>query len=299
MFLAIPSYADYVIRPLKVDGGWLSDAVVNSDVYLSFNLKDVNRTPTGIPVCVNAPVSGAYFYMVYWMDNITVAGKKVIVKSVPTRFSEVLEHTVVASKIEGNNITVVGVRNYQDPNASGACIPAGPGVINVGSGDMRLSSVLEPGNNKINFKFRMLRILADRNMSSANVLALAEQYKGHSIPQDINGNIYVHSYCVNINNNPVNLEYGTMNANEVHNKKVSKSITFQCNSQSAMPKITLSRNNIPVCDGVSIELIANSNRGSGKDITTNFESTLKASGGVKSSCAGTFSESVIATITPS
>ncbi len=99
-------------------------------------------------------------------------------------------------------------------------------------------------------------------------------------------------------NGPVVLDYGTIQASEVNNKQTSKTISFKCNSHLSMPKITLSRTNIPVCDRVSINLAANSNRGGGDDIITSFESTLKVSGEIDSSCAKSFSESVIATITP-
>lgn len=291
------SHGAYVIRPLAISGGSLSNVSINSDINLSFNL-NATRNGVGQPVCENAPVTGAIFYMVYWLEDVTIAGEKVNITSVPSWFNEAHYNRVVASKINGNTVTVVGRRDDYNMIPPGQCIGASSSAMSLTSGEMKLSNVLGAGSHRIQLTFRAMRILGSADLTPTYILNLAERYKSLSHPQTITGYVNIASYCTGVTNGPVELNYGTVNLSEVNNRSVSKTISFQCNSQTSLPKITLSRNQIKICDGINMNISYRVNKGSGFNVNTTFESILRMNGEVGSSCAKSFSENVVATITP-
>lgn len=286
----------YVIRPLATSNIVLNNVRLNNDINLSFELQ-ASRNGTGSPICTSDSVQGAVFHMVYWLDNITVAGEPVSVTSVSKKINEAnFSLTTVASEINGNSVVVVGRRD--DPTSSpGACTSATASSLRLQAEQMSLSSVLPAGRHKVNFNFTMMRILAHNTMTPEEILNLAKVHKGSSVSAVAEGYIDIASYCTDITTQPLLLEHGNIDMNKINNHSVSKSISYKCNTTTILPKVTLSASNIDICTGVVSNVTSNTEFTEGRfGIKTTFKSTLKESGNIDSSCAGAFEKSLIATI---
>lgn len=145
-----------------------------------------------------------------------------------------------------------------------------------------------------------MRIQASGSVEEAYNLAMS--YRNFSTSTALSAPISISSYCTNNDVSSVTLDHGSFAAGTGNGKEASATVKYECNLGASKPKITftgadvISGNQVRICNGLTSVLSATTEKAQGYNFRTIFKSTL--SGNASSSCAGKFSKSVVAVISP-
>lgn len=285
----------------------ITRATIDSDASISIHLRGT-RTPSYNYVCNVAdgqPINGVYKYLVWFIENIQV-NKTVVRFDAPARINDSVASNgyfvVEKSKwIDGGNTLVLVGRDVAAGKLNRVCHPGATYDFSSSFTGKPVGVTLPAGNHTLTFNIRVMRIMDSGSAEHAYSLAIAN--RSRSTSTTLSAPIIISSYCTNNNVNSVTLNHGKFAAGEGDGNEASATVEYECNLDTARPKITfkeganpISGNQVKICDGLFSVLSATTEKTYGYNFKTVFKSTLR--GNASSSCEGAFSKSVIATICP-
>lgn len=307
IFVSDVCLADWNVRPMANNSS-ITRASINSDSAISLAFNGTRYPPNQSSFACNVPPGTELYntkrYLVWFLENINVNGKRVdfeapgkMYDSIATNgYFTVVKHGWIDG---GSTLVLVG----QDFDYLSKTIKCWEGQTETTSGSLYGKPVgiaLPAGTHWVNFDFRTIRIQATEGVDT--VYNLAMSYRNSAPVTNIRAPITIASYCTYKNVKSIILSHGQFAVGTGNGKEASAAVEYECNLESAMPKITFTgvgvgnNKNINICDGLDSELSATTVRNSQYGFTTVFKSTL--SGNASPSCEGSFSKSVIATISP-
>ncbi|TQN75926.1 UNVERIFIED_ORG: hypothetical protein FHU00_4996 [Citrobacter freundii] len=298
-------FADWNVRGMNNTSS-ITRATITSDASIAIGLSGT-RTPSNSWVCNVAdgqPIYGTYRYLVWFIENIQV-NKKTVRFDAPKRINDSVakDGYFVVEKSEwidgGNTLVLVG-RDVAAGRLNGSCHRGATFNFSSSFTGKPVGVTLPAGNHTLTFNLRVMRIMDSGDAQHAYNLAIAN--RNRSAPTTLSAPIIINSYCTNNNVSSVTLNHGRFIAGSGNGNEVSATVEYECNMDTAKPKITFtgtdvtSGNQVKICDGLTSGLSVTTDRIQGYKFRTIFKSTL--SGNASSSCEGAFSKSVIATIAP-
>lgn len=298
--------ADWNVRPMA-NSTTITRASINSDSAISLAFSGSRYPPNQSAFACNVPAGSELYntkkYLVWFLENINVNGRKIDFEAPEKMYDSIATNgyfTVVRHRwIDGGNTLVLIGQDFNYPTRTIKCWE---GQTESTSGSLYGKPVgvsLPAGTHWINLGFRVIRVQATESVDT--VYNLAMSYRNSAPVTNLRAPITIASYCIYKNGNSIVLNHGRFAAGTGNGKEASAAIEYECNLESATPKITftggnVSSNKIRICDDLVSELSATTVRNGQYGFRTVFKSTL--SGNASSSCEGAFSKSAIATISP-
>ncbi|HGB9426446.1 TPA: hypothetical protein ACIYRU_003900 [Escherichia coli] len=294
-------FAEWNVRPMSLNGA-ITSAVISSDTVLSVAIKGT-RTPAGnanLYVCSSQFTPRNLSSHVVWFIRTKLNGEtfRFNPPSIINDYGGVFNVTKsVWIENEGTLILVATKPSYDHDNCNSG------GTVNFSTNiSGAILQSLPAGTHTITLDLQMVRVLADGADSDVNrIYRLATQYRNRSPQTTLTGYIHINAYCISNNSKSITLNHGRFAVGTGNGREASASIEYECNHGSVIPKVRFtsgisSGNSINICDGLTSVLSTSTQHTSGYGFRTVFKSTLR--GNASSSCAGSFSKSVVAVITP-
>ncbi|HAX5157430.1 TPA: hypothetical protein SI372_001917 [Escherichia coli] len=294
-------FAEWNVRPMSLNGA-ITSAVISSDTVLSVAIKGT-RTPAGnanLYVCSSQFTARDMGSHVVWFIRPKLNGKtfRFNPPSLITDYGggfNVTKSEWIES--EGTLVLVATKPSYDYTGCNSG------GTVNFSTNITgAILQSLPAGTHTITLDLQMVRVLADGADNDVNkIYRLATQYRNRSPQTTLTGYIHINAYCISNNSKSITLNHGRFAVGTGNGREASASIEYECNHGSVIPKVRFtsgisSGNSINICDGLTSVLSTSTQHTSGYGFRTVFKSTLR--GNASSSCAGSFSKSVVAVITP-
>lgn len=305
--LLMPSlcFADWNVRGMD-NVSSVTRAVINKDASITIEVNGVrsrNYSYECSPSINNGQnLNNAKKYLVWFIEDMRV-------NDLPVTFQppSVLNDNAASNNYfiveksqwidNGKTLVIVG---WDPGGRSERCSPGSVFAFSSSFTGKPVGVTLPAGSNKLKFGLRVMRIQDSEGIEHVYQLALT--HRNRSTSTLVGESIEVNSYCTNNNVSSVTLNHKEFKAGTGNGKEASATVIYECNLDVSAPVITfigadvISGNQVKICDGLFSVLSAKVEKTQGYNFKTEFKSTLK--GNASSSCAGTFSKNIIATISP-
>ncbi|ELO4939514.1 hypothetical protein QUQ76_004873 [Escherichia coli] len=304
----IPGFcsADWNVRGMNNTSS-ITRAVISSDASISIGISG-SRMPSYDYVCNvqgGQPIYNTWKYLVWFIEDIKVNNTTVSFDAPRVVYDSVAQggyFTVEKSAwIDGGKtLVIVGRDTVKGIVPQLTCWAGQSYNFSGGFAGKPVGVSLPAGTHMLTLNLRVMRIQDSGNAEHAFSLAISNRARSH--PTTLSAPITVNSYCTNNKVSDITLNHGKFATGTGNGKEVSAVVEYECNMDVSAPKVVFtgadvaSGNQVKICDGLTSMLSATTERIQGYNFRTIFKSTL--SGNASSSCAGVFSKSVVAVISP-
>ncbi|HAW1502978.1 TPA: hypothetical protein JLM52_005020 [Escherichia coli] len=275
------------------------NASVNSDASISIALSG-SRYPSNSFKCNVS--SGEYIYntwryLVWFLEDINIDGKNISFTA-PDKLYDSVGGNFDVEKWQwvnnGKSLILVARNTSGGISDKRMCWEGESYSFNTNLVGNAVGITLPAGEHYVSFGLRVMRIQASEDANFVYNLAIANYFR--SPVTLIKAPVNIASYCISKSGDLLTLNYGAFSAGSANGRVSSAKFDYECNLDTALPKVILQGSEVSLCDGLTAKLTAHTERANNYNFRTIFTSTLY--GTASSFCVGKFSKVVVATLTP-